>query len=217
MSEVANTISLPTIPLPTWLKKEIPASFPKMNMYAIPPDGNCFFRSVQLILGSIGINRSISDLRCVVANPVLDPRDENTNNTIGTWLELYQGAVKERNMVLVNEYQHMYPLQNAKLPLDKQSREILFANMLKSDYWGEEHACRIIEEQTQMRFLIISGDRKAPHLCWYHSKKFKPTHYTLLFLHGQHYCPISLNDRFIFEWKDIPHDVQVFFSKAYAK
>ena len=203
--------------LPRWLQKPLGADYRNFRMYDIAPDGHCLFRTLQMILSSIGIDRTLYELRRVVADTVLDPKDEVTNETIKTWLELYKGASKEKDHYLMNEYRHMYVLRNAEWPLNQSDRELLWQSMLTSQYWGEHHACRIMEEQTQMRLLVINGDLKRPSLVWYHSGQYKPTHYAVVYLSGQHYNPISINGRFIFKWKEIPTSLQTFISQAYKK
>jgi len=201
--------------LPKWCRREFPDSYLSMKLYEIAMDGNCLFKSLQVILASAGLQYSVEELRRVVADPVLNEQDQLTNNTIAMWLELVKGAYQENDQVLMNEYRHVAPLHQATWPLNTQQRQVLWHQMLKNSYWGEQHACRIFEEQTQMRILFIQGDNERPNLCWYHSKKFDPTHYVILYLNGQHYNPVSINDTFIFEWKDVPEDMKRFMFKAY--
>ena len=203
--------------LPRWLRRNFGTDYRRMRVYDISPDGHCLFRSVQKILESIGVQRTLYELRRVVADTVLDEKDHVTNETIQSWLELYKGAATEKDFYLMNEYRHMYALREAAWPLCTENRELLWQSMLTSQYWGEHHACRIIEEQTQMRLLIINGDLKTPSLVWYHSSQYKPTHYAIVFLSGQHYSPVSIDGKFIFKWTEVPTTVQLFMSQAYKK
>ena len=189
----------------------------RFDLHQSSSDGNCFFESIRIILETVGIQRSIEQLRHVVAKPVLDPRDDIVNMTIKNWWDLYSGGKKENNRMLMEEYKHMRNLpDDVEFPLSDENRKILFDTMLTRHYWGEQHACRIIEEQTQMRFLVFSGDMQRPSLTWYHSKAFKPTHYCFLMNSNQHYMPVSFQNKFIFKWDEIPYEVQAFFSKAYV-
>jgi hypothetical protein len=203
--------------VPLWVFKEMGPLARLFEVHSSSSDGNCFFESIRMILETTGIHRTIEQLRQVVAKPVLDPRNEIVNKTIQNWLELYQGAKKENDRMLMEEYKHMSPLaDDVTLPLKESNRQLLYQSMLTRYYWGEQHACRIIEEQTQMRFLVFSGDTQRPSLTWYHSTAFKPTHYCFLFNAQQHYMPVSFQGQFIFKWEEIPYEVQLFFSKAYV-
>lgn len=194
-----------------WIPKEITG----LKIYSTEPDGNCFFKSIQIILQSIGITKSISYLRQVVATPVLDPTDHITNETIKNWIYLYQSAMKEGDYQLLEEYKHMRGVPTNSSYVNDDQRLILYKNMMTPEYWGEQHACRIIEEQTQMRFLIFNGDTKHPQLTWYQSSHFKPTHFCFLYLTRQHYMPVSWQGKFIFKWEELSFDIQKFFSEAY--
>lgn len=203
--------------LPYWVFKEVGPLAQKFQVHSSSSDGDCFFDSIRIILNTVNIERTTQQLRQVVAAPVLDENDEIVNRTITNWIELYQGAVKENDRALMEEYRHMMPLAEAKFPLDAAHRQTLYNVMLTRHYWGEHHACRMIEEQTQMRFLIFCEDTKRPQLTWYHSTLFKPTNYCFLYLRYQHYMPVSLNGQFIYKWDDIPYDIQLFFSSSHRK
>lgn len=206
-----------TSKLPFWVFQQLGPIARDFELHKSSSDGNCFFESIRIILETVGIQRSIEQLRHVVAKPVLDPRDDIVNMTIKNWWDLYSGGKKENNRMLMEEYKHMRNLpDDVQTPLSDENRKILFDMMLTRHYWGEHHACRIIEEQTQMRFLIFSGDIQNPSLNWYHSKSFKPTHYCFLFNSNQHYMPVSFRNKFIFKWDEIPYEIQAFFSKAYV-
>jgi hypothetical protein len=186
-----------------------------LKLHPTKPDGNCFFSSIQLILSSIGINRTIQDLRHIVAKPVLDTLNETVNETIKNWLGLYQSAIKEENRTLCTEYIHMRGLEKSTWPLTAEERKLLYNNMMSSTYWGEQHACRMIEEKSNMRFFIFNGDLQKPQLSWYHSSSYSPSHYCFLYLSGQHYSPVSLWGDFIYLWENIPTHIQDFFRQSY--
>ena len=204
--------------LPDWAHRAIGHSASsRFRIHSSSADGHCFFDSIRQILSTVGLDRSVDRLRQIVARPGLEEKDEIVNSTIANWLALYQGASSERDQQLLEEYKHMAVLKDATLPLSMEYRKLLYDTMLTDQYWGEHHACRIIEEQTQMRFLIFCDDIQAPQLTWYHSTQFKPTHYCFLFLRRQHYMPVSWDNRFIFQWNDIPYAVQLFLSRAYSQ
>jgi hypothetical protein len=200
--------------LPHWISDELFG----FETYESDKDGDCFFSSIETILNSIGIKYSCSALRKIVAQTVLNVHDHITNTTIKSWLELYQGAVKEQDYTLIEEYKHCNGLETSTFPLTTRERNRLYANMLRKDlYWGEAHACRIIEETLRLRFLIFNNDVFTPQITWYHSVGFKPAGYCFLLLGSLHYMPVSLFRKFIFDWEEIPFKTQVFFTKAYKK
>lgn len=203
--------------IPSWVSTPIGPLSCHFEIHPSSSDGNCFFESIRMILDTVGINRTVDQLRQVVSKPVLDSQNEIVNKTIQNWWDLYQGGKKENDSMLMEEYKHMSSLpDDVSWPLGQDDRKLLYQSMLTRHYWGEQHACRIIEEQTQMRFLVFSGDTCRPALTWYHSTSFKPTHYCFLFNSQQHYMPVSFRGQYVFRWEEIPYEVQLFFSTAYV-
>lgn len=201
--------------LPKWVYSKFPTIYDKVSMYSVPMDGHCFFKSVQIILNSIDYFKTVQDLRKVVSESILDVDDSLTTSTIESWVEIYKSATDENDIELMNEYNHVKNLRNATLPLDMKDRELLSKDMMRSIYWGEEHACRIIEEKTKMRFLIINDDIESPSMGRFYNDNYKPGHYAILFLSCNHYSPVSINGRFIFTWEDIPYEFKKFMSEGY--
>ena len=199
--------------LPHWASNHFDNVAHLFRVYPSSADGNCFFDSIRIILNSWNVHQSIDDLRDIVAKPVLDENNITVTNTISSWLELHDGAVRERDQNLLQEYGHV---DGIKLPLDVETRRHLFMVMKTPRYWGEQHACRMIEERFQIRFLIFNCDISGPQVNQYYTSIYNPTHFCFLFLNRQHYEPVSFRGVFLFEWKDIPHSVQLFFSRAYS-
>jgi hypothetical protein len=203
--------------VPIWVNKEMGHVAGEFLIEDSAMDGNCFFDSIRIILESVGVYKTVEDLRKVVALSVKDPTNRIVNDTIATWWELFSGAKKERNLELIHEYLHMrYLPDDLVLPLSDENRETLYQTMLTTNYWGEQHACRIIEEQTRLRFLIFQGDMQKPSVCWYHSRGYKPEYYCFLYNSNQHYMPVSFRGKFIYKWDELPTDVQLFFSKVFV-
>lgn len=205
--------------LPQWVANKMEASWPRMRTYQTKPDGNCLFESIHMILKSVGIHRTVKELRQIAAAPVLDENDQITNKIIREWLEIAQSifTTEDRDWQLVIEYKHLFNLAKSSWPLSRQQRLGLYNAMLDSSFWGEHHCLRVFEEQTQIRFLIIQDSTKAPILTWEHSTNFQQHSFSILFLRGQHYTPVSIDGRFVFAWNEIPVDVQKFFSTGYLK
>ena len=200
----------------SWIPKELE----NLRLHETEQNGNCFFSSVQIILKSVGVETTVSYLRHVVAEPVLKNIDDPMiAETIKSWAEIYMSAIKENNLLLINEYKHMRDVIKRKNNNIQEglyvSQHQLYKNMLSSEYWGEQHACRIIEEQTQMGFLVFNGDIQGPQITWHHSSNFHPTHYCMLYLAGQHYMPVSWNNKFIFKWNELTLAIQTFFKQQF--
>ena len=203
--------------LPMWVQRKMRPSWPYMRICQTNSDGDCLFHSVKIILDSVGIHKTIKDLRHICAYPVKNPEDNTTNLTIQTWLEIFQGAYKEKDFLVMHDYQHMADLKDAKWPLTTEDREKLYLAMQKKTFWGEQHCIRVIEEQTQMRFVIFQHETQKPSFMWHHSKNYQQTSFCFLFLSGAHYNPISIHGRYVFEWEKIPYDVQEFLSTGYTQ
>lgn len=193
--------------LPRWVEKKLPHSYPHMLMHSASSDGNCFFASVQRILKSVGINLSILYLRRAVADCVLDKNNETANNTIRMWVDLARDALREGDATLLNEYRHVLPIVGYANPLCTESRVKLWQTMLTPAYWGEEFACRVVEEQLQMRFIII-GEGKVSQT--WNDRTLPVLSYAILYLSNQHYNPVSLYGYFVFANTDLPYDVRRF-------
>lgn len=202
--------------VPRWMANELRNNASDFRIHESAMNGDCFFDSMRIILDSVGVRLSCQQLRHLVADPVLDEKNEIVTKTITSWLELYQGAAREQDRPLMEEYKHMSCIANATVPITTSDRQTLFEMMLTNRYWGEQHACRIIEENTQTRMLIFSEDSQRPTLVWYHSSQFKPKYYCFLYLRHQHYMPVSFRGRFIYKWEELPYAVQSFFTKAFT-
>ncbi len=199
--------------LPYWASRHFDAIAHLFRVHPSSADGNCFFDSIRCILESMRIRQSIEELRDIVAKPVLDDNNSTVTNTVASWLELYEGAAREADRNLLQEYGHV---EGVTLPLNADTRQHLYSVMKTPRYWGEQHACRMIEERFQIRFLIFNCDILAPQINQYYTSSYKPTHFCFLYLNRQHYEPVSFRGVFLFEWKDIPHAIQLFFSRAYS-
>lgn len=199
-------------PAATWILQV----HPHFRHYKTAGDGDCFFSSFQMILQSLNHPQTTEQLRKIVAQSVLNADDVACNNTIQHWLEVYTGAWKEKNMMLLREYQYMYCIPpDTTWPLSAAHRQQLYESLCTSRYWADHHALRMIEETFRVRFVVLNEESQLPTLTWYHSHDYKPIFYCFLYLNGQHYEPLSLGDRFVWKWEEIPVPVQLFITKAY--
>lgn len=185
----------------------------KFEVMFVPNCGDCLFDSIRIILQSIGLDYTLKHLRSVVAYPVLDVHDKETNATIDTWLALYKQACKEKNKKLHEEYKFISSLENAKIPLSKKHREELYKAMMLPDYWGDDHAIRILEERLNVRFLTLH-DNGVGQFPLDHSKesRFNPEHIALLFQTQNCYMPLSYNSQYVFRRDTVPETIRRLFT-----
>jgi hypothetical protein len=225
--------------LPTYLRPFIgPKTYQIAHTYSVLSNGDCFFDSIRVILKSLGINKTIQDWRGIVARPMITQEDPLAQNTLTEWLELYQGAFRAHDKELLREFQHLRGLETAKMPLNLSQKNLLYQQMTQTNpplYWGDQHAMRIIEEYTGLRFLVISdlttdsrSPKVTPSLYWYHSCGYSPRAYAILYQPSQHYQPVSLQcpssifslhdttSHFVFSWDDLPLDFRRFMSQGYT-
>ncbi len=206
--------------LPTWIRKEVPSSFDSMKVHPTMGNGNCLFDSFNIMLSSVKHPVDPQSLRKFVALTVMDEKDEKTNETIKSWLEIFKGIVQEKHIdkSLYREYMFMKGLEHAHWPFSLEQRTLLFNNMMNpSLYWGEQHAVRVLEEYFRIRMLVFCSDFQTSRLCWNYNSSYKPICYGVLLLSGQHYQPVSINRKFIWAWTDMPRDVRFFFVKPYTQ
>lgn len=215
--------------LPSYIKSFIGSeTFRMARIHWVRADGNCFFDSVRVILHSIRMFTTVKELRQHVAEPLVQAQDELTRETLINWLQIYQGACREHDAILLQQFAFLKGLEHVhpSLELTREEQQRLYEQMTDEHqplYWGEQHAMRIIEESTGLRFLIISDQTVNPHqpqvtcsLSWYHSPEYKPKAYAILYLQHEHYMPVSLNTQFVFAWRDLPLDFQRFVRTGYT-
>jgi hypothetical protein len=203
-----------------WVLQKFPSEIAlNFKIYRSDENGNCFFDSVRIIQSQTYPHITIGQLRALVASPVRDISNVIVTETLHNWIELYQGAEREKDIDLIREFQHV---SDVTLPLTDRGRQHIFDMMMKSSYWGEQHACRIIEETFNIRFLIFDGDSEASQVNQYYSKSYGRNHlssldYCFLYKHNHHFMPISYKDKFKWKWENLPREVQLFFSPQVAK
>jgi hypothetical protein len=77
--------------------------------------------------------------------------------------------------------------------------------MMKSSYWGDEHALRILEETLGIRFVLTDSQTKSVLCGPEHDIAWKPKYHAVLILDREtkHYRPVSKNDKFLFSRDEI--------------
>jgi CO dehydrogenase/acetyl-CoA synthase gamma subunit (corrinoid Fe-S protein) len=196
------------------LKHDDEAEYNKFRVVHTTSNGNCLFESIVIALKSIGLNYSIEHLRNVVAHPILNPNDKGVTDTLKTWIELARDALNTRDRQLLIEYNHVLPVFQIQNPNDTQIRQVVYSQMLKNSFWGEEYALRILETRLQVNFLVILVDhtKVIPH-CLLHAEK-KYMYYIILLLtkhYGEHYQPVSYCGQFIFHYGQLPVVIKTLF------
>lgn len=190
-----------------------PAESAKFSLSETLKNGDSLFASVKIILESIGTFYTINHLRRVVAYPVLNTHDKETNDSIRTWLSLIQQAKADKNKELMEHCSHLKPFQDAKYPLSPKQRKELYACLLKRSYAGDEHALRVLESQLQVRFLVLDGTYCTARYPVVHApeRQFRPQYCAMLYAESGHYSPISYNGQFVWRLDQLPTSVRFLF------
>lgn len=208
-------------------------------------DGNCLFESVSILLKyGLEQNYNVVQLRQIVAQKTLDATDYANNEYLKSTLQIYQDALKNNNIQLLRETCHLEGIEEFKFELNETTRALIYKNMMKSSFWGDQNAIRILEEYFQIWFLILSTETQDARLMMYHQEGFYPQYYAILWLNHNHYEPMFfkydsiltesprdtvLNDNwvksqielfnrvFIFPWIFLPYSLQLLFHQTFKK
>lgn len=87
-------------------------------------NGDCFFDSVRQALASVKKQKTIEELRHIVARTVLDPTDEFANYNLLQWKELLEMALLEKDKEMIQEFAHAKSLVDfEKLEEIEEQRE----------------------------------------------------------------------------------------------
>ena len=170
-------------------------------------NGDCLFHSICIILESdeelFPFSPSITLLRQMVANS-FSVIDELTRQTLWSWIEVYNGAKKERNLPLMLEYFHIANvcaienqtnyLKNHN-QLSQEQLHCLQKCILQNKFWGEEHSIRILSNILGVHFWIIDADTNLVQKTYHHNLNSK--WFAILLRSNNHYEPLSIDDRFL--------------------
>jgi hypothetical protein len=126
-------------------------------------NGDCFFKSLQLALRTIGNYYDILDLRHHVAKRVLDPNDLEMNYVIQTWCEIYRAAESSGDIDLIREVQHVGCIAKSNVGNDFSGHERLqlYKSMMSKLYWADENTIRTLERALRLRFLIFDAENNV--------------------------------------------------------
>ena len=205
-----------------------PEDAAQVCIYTTSSNGDCLFDSIRIVLyNETDLHRydDCTFIRSVVARSILDPTNKKAVEALHHWHTLYQEFVKEKNLLQMNEYSFMKPsLEYVDWPLPYTVvKEISDCMMQPNEYWGEEYALRVLENQLRIQFIILkiiitaSGKSSVFIHKPLSSDTLHVTHYVWLLLCKSHYQPISFQGRFIFPVKQVPVQLQTIFFNTVPK
>ena len=203
-----------------------------LKSIAISPDGNCLFASVTLALNHASaehqqiINR-VLDAHCIketctsitpqalryhVVSKVLDKECALMNSACSQWIQIARSAVEEKDTVLLGEYSHVLPVLNCSDPddLTAKERRVLFEEMAKNTFWGEQVCVALIQRITGVTLLIIDDNGHLLHQVdddLAHNTLPSNPLFAILHLHGKHYQPICNLKTLVFDCETLPYIV----------
>lgn len=203
-----------------------------LKSIAISPDGNCLFASVTLALNHASakhqqIINTVFDahriketcatitpqaLRYHVVSKVLDEECALMNSACSQWIRIARSAVEENDTVLLGEYSHVLPVLNCSNPddLTAKERRVLFQEMAKNTFWGEEICVALIQKITGVTLLIMDDNGYLLHqvddIAAQNTSPSSPL-FAILHLHGKHYQPICNLKTLVFDCETLPYIV----------
>ena len=171
-------------------------------------NGDCLFDSIKKAYQTINQNYEINMLREMVSNSI----NENTYNKYKSFEEL-------------DEYNYMKPISNIKQ----------FKNHIKQEsFWADDYSIKILEQNLNMKLIIFSENiyfTKKNNVTYKNTNVIKctlstnmpfkenesiinqeiynPENYIMVTYSGDHYRLITYNDKSIFTFEEIPHEVKV--------
>jgi hypothetical protein len=178
-------------------------------------NGDCFFKSLQLALRTIGNYYDILDLRHHVAKRVLDPNDLEMNYVIQTWCEIYRAAESSGDTDLIREVQHVQCIAKSNVGNDLSGHERLqlYKSMMSKLYWADENTIRTLERALRLRFLIFDAENNVGFHPVTQKESFPGDIYIILHFYGSHYSPFSKNGRMVFLREMLPPEIRWIFQK----
>lgn len=169
-------------------------------------NGDCFFDSIRIILASAGINTTVRKLRQMVASSLLNKKDSAANAALLQWAQLYADAVKEGNVGLQTEYQHMAVLfppggGPVSFPLKSRFRKLVAHEILKSSFYGEQYSLDVMERNLQINLIVMTGDGT---LVQRPMSRLANRGLAFLTLNCIHYQPMHCRGKYLFQWRELP-------------
>lgn len=126
--------------------------------------GDCLFKAIKQALKTVGIDKSVEDLRAIVADSV----DEEQLGLIKTILE---AGIKENDSTILDEF----GWANGANTLEE-----LRAKMMTSNYYGDETAIRALEESLGMYIAILQFHNKQYRIAVHQTEHKGYTKYILI-------------------------------------
>lgn len=177
---------------------------------AVPSKGNgdCFFDSVRIILKSVGVVRSVRQLRAVVAQTLADPHNRAANAALFHWAQMYSDALGSNDRELLQEFQHVSCLfdterESIPFPLSTADRKRVVRQVMQSSFYGEEYSMQVLSDRFDITFVVIAdGNVQKP----VQVKK----RLAFLELRRCHYQPVKFLNKFVWKVEQLPASVRAF-------
>lgn len=172
--------------------------------------GDCLFDSVRIALASIGLVTTVTLLRKAVAVSLLDTHDKVANQYLLQWATIYADAVRNGEADLVHEYSYMAPLfpdvrTVVHFPLNRQQRVLVANQIMQSSFFGEEYSLRVLQQVLKMNIVVVDEEGEP---CYQYEDKLRRKGLMFLQLIGIHYKPLQNNGKYIWQWSELPKEVQ---------
>jgi hypothetical protein len=158
-------------------------------------NGNCLYESISKILKSIGIKYSTLFIKKIIILNIL-----KNNKIIVEWYNITKDAMNAKNNKLLQEFLHMIPVIQKNIdPISSIGKKILYTEMIKPTYWGDELTILEFEKQFNIQCNIFDNihNKLQPPLT--HIKSIKTYYDCYLLYSNNHYQPISFDNRFLFK------------------
>jgi hypothetical protein len=158
---VDGTIRLPRqarlLPLPAWMADPSSKAAARYRVIDVPGNGDCLFISTYLCqLGVMRRPLGAGELRCVVADTMLDPLDSTADLAMLVWKEGLADATDAGDERRAMEHRHARPLVADDPPFSPATRAAMREAMLDpSLYWGDHYAAGVMARATGMQLTFV--------------------------------------------------------------
>lgn len=161
----------------------------RVRLVRIKGDGDCFFKCI-----SIAFNIPVISLRKIVAASIFVP--ENRDSVLN-WKHMYNSIPRVGGcQLLKNTVKHLVGVEKGTDSLTPSEMDVIYENMLKSTYWGDEYCIKVLSETLSLNIVVRdsststfwtphhSGDRRNSIFLKFNGIN----HYDLLKIDGKFLC-----------------------------
>lgn len=144
-------------------------------------DGDCLFSCI-----SLAVDIPVSRLRKIVALSIYDVRNEEA---VMTWKEIYCANQKDERVT------HLKGVDvDTPTCINSKELDIIYKNMLKSTYWGDEYCIKILSEFLSLTMVVRDDDSGR---MWYPTKRNLNYTIYLNYENENHYNLLSVNNKYL--------------------